>query len=35
LNTYQLLTKLKDKLDAGQISQQEYDIEKEDILSRM
>lgn len=35
LDTYQKLTKLKKQFDAGQISQEEYESEKQKILSEM
>jgi len=32
---YHALTKLKEQFDAGQISQQDFEVEKENLLSRM
>ena len=35
VDTYQKLTKLKELLDSGQISQEEYESQKEKVLSEM
>ena len=35
VDIYQALTKLKEQFDAGQISQEEYELEKENLLSKM